>query len=199
MVTGINPTVTLQAGSNTITLVVNDGTQDSSPDNVVVTITDFALGVSPASATVRPGQSATYTLAVSPQFGAFDRSVSFSCSGQPSLSSCSFSPTSTTPGASPANVSLTISTTAPSAILRPPQEPFNQWPVYLACIAFLLCLMWAWARQQPSLVTARALIQLTLVFVLLVLQTACGGGGAVPLHARQPQGQGPRPGPSRLR
>jgi PKD domain len=39
-VSGINPTVVLPAGTTTITLVVNDGTADSAPDTVDITVQD---------------------------------------------------------------------------------------------------------------------------------------------------------------
>ena len=56
---------------------------------------EFALSVSPASVSVRRGGTATYTVTVKPSNG-FSGSVTLSLSGQPSGSTVTFTPTSTT-------------------------------------------------------------------------------------------------------
>ena len=56
---------------------------------------EFALSVSPASVSVRRGGIATYTVTVKPSNG-FSGSVTLSLSGQPSGSTVTFTPTSTT-------------------------------------------------------------------------------------------------------
>ena len=58
--TGVNPTVALPLGTTTITLAVNDGTVDSAPDTVVVTVQDTTPPVitCPADVTVEQATAA---------------------------------------------------------------------------------------------------------------------------------------------
>ena len=71
----------------------------------------FSPAPSPASNTVTAGSSASYTISVSALNG-FSAAVALSCSGLPAGGSCTFTPASVTPGASPATSTLAISTTA---------------------------------------------------------------------------------------
>jgi hypothetical protein len=89
----------------------------SSPVTITVVAPSFAVGASPASATVPAGQSATFTITVTPA-GGFASAVNLSCGALPSESNCVFSPESVTPAGQPAQVKLTISTAASSANLR---------------------------------------------------------------------------------
>ena len=78
----------------------------------------FTVTSDPNSATVAPGQSAVFTLTVTPQ-GSYTSPISFSCSGLPAVAACAFSPASVTPGSNPATITLTITTAAQSALLSP--------------------------------------------------------------------------------
>jgi hypothetical protein len=90
----------------------------SSPVTVTVVAPSFAIAASPASATLTPGQSATFTITVIPA-GGFASAVSLSCGAMPTESSCLFASPSVTPSnGQPAQVKLTISTAASSAELR---------------------------------------------------------------------------------
>ena len=61
------------------------------------------------------GQRASYTFSASPAGSSvFGASVSFACSGLPALTSCQFSPSSISEGASATLVNLAISTTGPN-------------------------------------------------------------------------------------
>jgi hypothetical protein len=78
---------------------------------------------SPASATVKAGKSATYTLTLTPVDG-FKQTVSLSCSGLPQAASCAFSPaTLTLDGTHTATATVTVSTTIPSML-----TPGERWP-----------------------------------------------------------------------
>jgi Bacterial Ig-like domain (group 3)/FG-GAP-like repeat/FG-GAP repeat len=90
----------------------------SSPVTITVVAPSFAVGASPASAIVTAGQSATFTIAVTPA-GGFASAVNLSCGALPSESNCVFSSQSVTPvNGQPAQLKLTISTAASSADLR---------------------------------------------------------------------------------
>ena len=189
---GPTPTVTCPFGTSTMTLTItNNQVTIPSLDSVQVTVTDFAIGVSPTSATVNRGQSASYTVTVSPQFGSFDPTVSLSCSNLPSLSSCSFSPATLTPGGSDATSTLTVSTTAPSAFLTPPFGPRDDAPFYALWLGLpgLVVVGLTLVGQKPKKVKLGFYLSLSLLLALFVLQVACGGDGGT-----TPSPPPPRPG-----
>ncbi|MCJ7502159.1 MAG: S8 family serine peptidase [Acidobacteriia bacterium] len=173
----VSPTVTCPFGTNNQTLTVtNNGVTLSQAASVQITVSNFTVGVSPSSVTVSRGQSATYTLSVNPQYGAFTNAVSLACSNLPSRSACSFSPSSVTPGASGATSNLTISTTAASASFK---DPFGPPPLYGLWIGLMALSLIALAGiRRFARTRARALyVSAGLLGLLLALQVACGGGG----------------------
>ena len=82
---------------------------------------DFGVAPSPGSVTVTQGQSAAYTITVSPLNG-FHDAVTLSCSGLPANASCSFLPSPVTPGANAVTSQLTITTAAPKSALSLPNS-----------------------------------------------------------------------------
>jgi hypothetical protein len=174
---GVNPTVTCPFGTNNETVTVtNNGVTFSQAANVQITVTNFAISASPSSASVSPGQSATYTVSVKPQFGAFTNAVSLACSNLPSRSTCSLSPSSVAPGTSGATSKLTISTTAPSASFK---EPTAQPPVYGLWIGLMALSLIVFAGIR-RIARARALalyLSAGLLTLLQALLLSCGGGG----------------------
>jgi len=176
------------ASSDFPTKNARQGASAGSTDAFVAKISnpapDFALAATPQSATVARGQSATYTLTVTPQNG-FNTAVSFACSGLPAGASCTFSPNPLTPAGAAATSTLTISTTAASAKLLPPAfKPGN--PVYALWLPFsalgLLGLVFLPGRKSTRKSWLRfrdAALFLVLLFAL-VLGFACGGGSKTP-------------------
>jgi hypothetical protein len=79
---------------------------------VAFPVAGFSMGASPTSATVTAGQSATYTVQVTPQYSSFDSAITFSATGLPRGCTASFSPATVTPGANPASSTLTLTTKA---------------------------------------------------------------------------------------
>ncbi|HZD09441.1 MAG TPA: Ig-like domain-containing protein, partial [Candidatus Limnocylindrales bacterium] len=79
---------------------------------------DFSMDASPSSATIKAGQTATFTVTISPANG-MNSPVTFACSGLPAASSCTFSPATVTPSGSPVSTTLTVSTTAASSAAVP--------------------------------------------------------------------------------
>ncbi|MHB8218676.1 MAG: COG1470 family protein, partial [Candidatus Sulfotelmatobacter sp.] len=105
---------------------ININTQDVSgtPSHALTialtVVQDFTLGsLTPSTQSITPGQSASYNFSVLPVGASFPSSVSLSCSGAPTISLCTFTPSSVTPGNSSAAVVLQISTTASSASVSP--------------------------------------------------------------------------------
>jgi VCBS repeat protein/HYDIN/CFA65/VesB family protein/FG-GAP repeat protein len=186
-----DPTV---SGTRTGTLTVtNDGT--GSPQTVSLTGMgqDFTVGASSPSASVSPGQSATYTVSVSPG-GGFNGSVALSCAGAPALSTCSVSPGSVNlNGSTAASVQVTV-TTAGSSV-----SPNGLWiggpdrrgPFVVPVLAFVL---WAlilmarlvWGRDgRRSLRPAMSFAVLLLCIAFTFAASGCGGssGGSTGTQA----------------
>jgi len=137
-------------GTRTGSLIIADNATGS-PQTVTLTGSggDFTLApVSGAtlSATVKRGQTATYNLSVAPT-GGLGGTISFSCSGAPPESACTVSPESlTTNGTTVTNFSVTVPTTAPSAMLplalrRLPGDPARPTPAPLTLLGFGLALI----------------------------------------------------------
>lgn len=175
-----NPTA---AGNVNGTVQVADDLRSSPQQTITLSGTgqDFAVSSSPASATVSPGSSASYTISIAPQGGiAFPGLVSFACSaGLPALASCSFSPSSVTPGSSSASSTLTISTTAPSLTL-PLSEPGPRngpglilWIGLVFALATVVSFARKLGQRRAFAVASWALL---LCFVLPVF--SCGGSSA---------------------
>ena len=147
-----------------------------------ITVQTFSLGTigNGASQTVAAGAAANYTIPVNAA-GGLTGTVSFACSGLPQLSACNFSPNPLTLSASQ-NVTLTITTTAPVALLSVPPKPGRPasplFAFWLGGPTVLGGVLLAGPRGKTG---RRRSAQLTLllmlaVFSLLLLQ-ACGGGG----------------------
>ena len=107
---------------------------------------DFSITALPASLTVVPGQSVTSTISVTPVIG-FNSSVSFSCSGLPVGTTCSFSPAAVTPSGAAASTTLTL--TASTSASNHPSSAFRYMPV--AALAFSLCFVRFKNRRRYSL------------------------------------------------
>ena len=80
----------------------------------------FALSAAPGSATLQKGQSASFTITVTPSNG-YNGTVSFACSAPPAGLSCKFTPASVTPSNGPVQAQLKVSLASDSAALVPPQ------------------------------------------------------------------------------
>lgn len=125
----------------------------------------FTLGASPAALTVTSGGQGTVTLSVTPQHG-FDSTVSFSCSGLPGGTGCSFSPSTVTLSGNAATSTLTISASAQSANLRT-----DGGSMFSKIVLAGMLLLFGWRRR-------RGLLFLVLLAALGTgMLSGCGGGG----------------------
>jgi Domain of unknown function (DUF1929)/PKD domain len=88
--------------------VTDNQNLSSQPATRTITVSNFSLTATPASATVVPGGSTTYTATVTPANG-FTGTVVFSVTGLPSGATAAFSPSSVTTSGS---TTLTVSTSA---------------------------------------------------------------------------------------
>jgi len=165
--------------SGTLTLSDNAG---NSPQTVTLSGTgqDFALSTSQgesSSATIVPGQTATYSLIVNAESG-FNQSVALTCAGVPMAASCTISPSSVTPGTA---FTLLVTTTAPSVTsprtIPPPRLPGSKVLLGLA----MLLVFAAWAPIASRRLRARwRILPLALGLPLALALASCGGGGPAP-------------------
>jgi PKD repeat protein len=102
-------------GTYTASFIVTDNRgAASAPVTRTITVSDFSLSATPASRTINPGGSATYTATVSPLAG-FTGTVAFTVTGLPAGATAAFSPTSvTTSGSTTLSISTSASTPAGS-------------------------------------------------------------------------------------
>jgi hypothetical protein len=170
------------SGTRNGTLIVTDNAGNS-PQSVPLSGAgqDFSVAPSGSStATVSPGQTATYTLAVAPA-GGFKQLVSLTCSGAPPQSTCSVPSSVTLNGSTPTPVTVTVTTSATSGRLA---QPGGFLPVGIRLA------MWLGLCGLPGLVILgvsnvrrrhhRRRLLYALAFVCLcslgITLSACGGG-----------------------
>ena len=123
---GSGPAASLACPFGTTTVKVsgsNNGRSYSSTHEVKITVSNFTLGASPASATVAAGNVATYNVTVSAQGGAFNAPITLSCGNLPTQAVCTFNPATVSPGGGSAQSTLTISTGSKAAVPVPGDSP----------------------------------------------------------------------------
>jgi Bacterial Ig-like domain (group 3)/Ricin-type beta-trefoil lectin domain-like len=114
-------TAALAVGTHSITAnYLGDANNASSVSPAVQVVVSpppgFAVSLSPSSASIAPGSSATTAVSITPS-GGFSASTSFACSGLPTATTCSFSPAMLTPSGAVATTTLTIATNVSTASL----------------------------------------------------------------------------------
>jgi hypothetical protein len=143
-----------------------------------VTVNDYRLALTPNSATVKAGSAATYTAQVSPTGSGFPGSISISCTGLPTGTSCSvangsITNLSTGPQSRAVVVNTTVRTTT-TVELRKHGLVYAVWfPV--SGLAFLgLGVGGVMSRKR------RALLGLLVgtFFVMIFLQAGCGSSSS---------------------
>ena len=160
-------TITVSATETIKAIAVASGYAISAIASATYTIKpppSFTLAASPGSLTLNPGGQDSVTLTVTPQNG-FNSAVSFACSGLPSGTNCSFSPSAVTPAGSAATDKLTISVSTQASVHSDGRGLFPAM-----ALAGVLCLF-SWRRRRT------VLFLVLLVAASLGLLTGCGGGG----------------------
>ena len=143
---------------------------------------DFSLAPrSQTTATVSPGQSASYMVGVVPS-GGFDQTVTLTCSGAPAHSTCFVSPSSVMLSGSATTAIVTVTTTGGSIGLRQPingrgGNMFGSWLALSGTLGLtMLVSLGAWRRERrPRLLYGLSFLCL---FSIGVTISACGGGGS---------------------
>jgi len=173
------------AGTRNGTLSIADNAAGS-PQSVTLTGVgeDFTVTASSPSVTVIRGQVASYTLNATGE-GGMSGTVNFTCTGAPSEATCTVSPNPATLGTSATQVTVTVTTTAPSLNLPRIRRFFPVVPLALGLGAacgiglILVAIAWTMRRRGPNHSGERrfATILLAPALFLVLLLAGCGGGG----------------------
>lgn len=172
------------SGTRSGTLTITDNATGS-PQTVTLTGTgqDFSMApTSSASATVSPGQSATYNLTVAPA-GGFNQTVTLSCSGAPNLATCSVSPASMAlSGTSSSAATVTVTTSASTTgLMQPIGMPPSGGALRSAALLAMFGLMLLTIRTSWRYITGLRLVTCGFVFLMLIALVAlpgCGGSSS---------------------
>jgi subtilase family serine protease len=181
-------TTALPAGTNSI-VATYTGIDASSTSSAVTVTETLPFSLSPTAATVsvvagQPGAN-TINVTIAPGSG-FTSSLSYTCTGLPALSSCTFSPNPT----ALTTVSLTLTTTAATAQARPPFGRRSGIFCAMLLPGFLGILLVGGTRK-PSLRGARMLSLIALLAMSTLWMGACGnssGGGGSNSNPGTPAG-----------
>lgn len=162
-----------------------DSTSSPLTETIVAPVTpDYSLTVNPATLTIKQGQTGAATLTITP-VGGFTGTFSYSCSGLPAYSTCTFNPATATADGSntPATTTLTIATntTSTTAAISKPTLPLSGMPILPAAILWMpgaiLGGLATLRRKQLSLKGRRLFMVLMLLACTTVL-VACGSSSS---------------------
>jgi hypothetical protein len=162
----------LTNGQHTITANYNGDTNytaSSSPPTDINLQPDFIFGIQGDTVLVipTPGATATSTLIMTDLDG-YTGAVTFTCSGLPAESSCTFNPSTLS---STDSLTLTVTTTAKTGMLKE-RAPGQQWPWVLAVLGTPLLGIVLLPLPLPR----RSLRRLGITLLLGISFVSCGGG-----------------------
>lgn len=173
----------LPSGSDTITVTGTSGSTVQTASSAV-TVQDFAMAAAKNTASVSPGQAATYNLTLT-SAGGFSGAVALACTGAPSEATCTVAPASVTPTNSGASAVVTVTTTAASGIVPLDVPPGDNNPPWRYALVVLLAALlaagfaapWDSGRRRPARRLARVLLW-TAILGATVFAAGCGGGSS---------------------
>jgi plastocyanin len=166
------------AGTYTVTASysgdANNQASMSGAQSITIVAPDYSLTASPSSATIKAGQTATFTIAMT-SVGGYSGTVKLSCGTLPAEASCSFSPATLTGSGSSANTTLTVTTTAAQAMLERPGSSSTQIAVWAVILG--LCFSPRRAlRSRRQL--ARMITVLLIAMGSLIYLTGCSSSSS---------------------
>ena len=145
----------------------------------------YSVSGSPASQSITKGSSTTFTINIDPVSSSWDTAVNLTCSTRTGTT-CSFSPTSVTPGVSTASSTMTV-TTAGLATVGPPAplggSPWKTPPISLYGLALvgMALLMLTGVKVFKPTGWTRRLVQYSAMMLLFARVLAgCGGDSPPP-------------------
>jgi hypothetical protein len=159
----------LSVGSHNLTAAYGgDASHSPSTSSIVVemiTPADFSISAAPSARSAYTGESAAYTVTITPQNG-FGLPVTLACTQAPANTTCAFSPSTLADGTGSAK--LTVQTSAPAQAA----QAIHPWKGLggVTALAGLVFLWMGGARRKIS----------TLLALLVVLGVAVSGGCSGP-------------------
>ena len=186
---GQNSTVTVTSLSATTTNPFNftvTGTAQTQTSNVALTVflADFSVAVTPVLVNVAAGQSATYTITVTPING-FNQVVQLGVSGMPQATTATLNPPAVTvPATAPITASVTFATTvqttrlwwpSPDSHLHPRSPVFRvlPWMLSLAALALLATVVASGTGWMPTRKPSPAAVWVAMLLLLAAFQVSC--------------------------
>jgi hypothetical protein len=194
-------TSTLAVGSHTIQVSYPGNYEGQSQTSAPTTLTiagvpDFSLSLSSPTATVTHGSSASTTISLTPLNG-FSAATSLTCTGAPTNSTCSISPSSVPPASVATAVTLTLQTSAAQSTSRThnqsPLNPGGSTSIFAGTLPLGLLALLSRRRFGSSTARPRHLINggslLLAIGLLASLASvvACGGGGSADRQTLYPK------------
>jgi hypothetical protein len=175
-------------GTRSAVLSIIDNAANS-PQRIAISgngIADFSVSSATSSATITAGQTATYTLSLSPM-GGFNQSVVLTCSGAPAMSTCTVSPSTVSLNGAAVPVTVTVATVARSHALIPPigfTMPGNTNYLLIPMVLLLsgIARKISAQRQRRTQCNAPAIVPVPItafaaLLCIFLTQSSCGGGG----------------------
>ncbi len=176
------------AGSCTITAAQAGNANFNAAINVPRTFVinpgdDFAIAPTLPSVSVTAGQTVTDHITVTPNPATLT-SLTFTCSGLPAKSTCTFAPNPVPPGASPTDVVLTITTTASTtAALERPRTIYAAWLGFASMGLVGVVMLGAGKKRRK-----RAVVLGAFALMVVLMSIGCGGKHTPVTTPGTPQG-----------
>ncbi len=166
-------------GNTSVRLTVTDTKGATAQATATVTVVNpdfFNIAAVTPSVSVTAGQTVTDHITVTPS-PATGNTITFSCTGLPALTTCSFTPGTVPPGASPTDVVETITTTASvTSGLERPRAFYAVW-MPLSGLGLVGAVLLGSRRKNRK--AAYLFVAMTLMLMLAL--AGCGGGGHTPV------------------
>ena len=162
----------------------NNQASTSSAQSVTVVAPDYSLTANPNTATIKAGQTASFAISMT-SVGGYSGTVKLSCGSLPAEATCTFSPATLTGSGSVASSTLTVTTTAPVAMLEHPGSSSTRIAV---CVLLLgLCLSPGRAlRSRKQLI--RLMMALLVAAGSSIWLTGCSSSPSTPKNPGTPTG-----------
>ncbi|MGZ8858161.1 MAG: DUF7948 domain-containing protein, partial [Candidatus Aminicenantales bacterium] len=183
-------TTDIAAGGDVQVTVYNPVPAGGVSGALALQVSTFTMGATTASATVTAGQSATYTIQLTPQYGSFDSPVTLNCTGLPSKCTASFSPASVTPGTVGISTTLTLTTKAASGSTNASvSQTIGFGPPAIGLFALIMSVLLASALRGRFLwrINRNWLAACALVCLVIVIGS-CSSGGDDNAYTGTPKG-----------